>query len=142
MQFLPATWAAYGQGDINSNHDAIAAAARYLHANGAPERLDDAIFRYNHSTHYVAAIKAYAEPHDRRRRAFRGYYEWQVLYRTAGRHLGVADRLPVGAAGPGARLGQPGAGRSQGATAAASASSSGTANFSAADRVGASLFGR
>ena len=30
MQFLPSTWAAYGQGDINSNHDAIMTAARYL----------------------------------------------------------------------------------------------------------------
>jgi membrane-bound lytic murein transglycosylase B len=92
MQFLPATWAAYGQGDINSNHDAIAAAARYLHANGAPERLDDAIFHYNHSAHYVAAIRAYAERLTDDERAFRGYYQWEVLYRTTAGTL----VLPIG----------------------------------------------
>jgi membrane-bound lytic murein transglycosylase B len=92
MQFLPATWAAYGQGDINSNHDAISAAARYLHANGAPERLDDAIFRYNHSSHYVAAIRDYAERMMDNERAFWGYHQWQVLYRTTGGTLA----LPIG----------------------------------------------
>ena len=34
MQFLPATWAAYGEGDINNPRDAIMAAARYLQRNG------------------------------------------------------------------------------------------------------------
>lgn len=82
MQFLPSTWAAYGQGDINSNRDAIAAAARYLKANGAPERLDDAIFRYNHSKHYVEAIKAYARRMAADERSFRGYHQWPVLVRT------------------------------------------------------------
>lgn len=82
MQFLPSTWAAYGQGDINSNRDAIFAAARYLKANGAPERMDDAIFRYNHSRHYVEAIKAYAGRIGEDTRSFRAYHEWSVLYRT------------------------------------------------------------
>ncbi|HKA93601.1 MAG TPA: lytic transglycosylase domain-containing protein, partial [Acidimicrobiia bacterium] len=36
MQFIPATWARYGQGDINDNRDAILAAARFLQANGGP----------------------------------------------------------------------------------------------------------
>src|SRR5204863_138278 len=37
MQFLPATWARYGNGgDIQSDHDSILAAARLLVANGAP----------------------------------------------------------------------------------------------------------
>jgi len=92
MQFMPATWAAYGQGDIYSIRDSIAAAARYLKANGAPERLDDAIWRYNHSKHYVEAIKAYANRIALDERAFRGYYEWEVLYRTAGGLL----ILPIG----------------------------------------------
>ncbi len=93
MQFLPSTWAAYGQGgDINSNHDAIAGAANYLKANGAPERLDDAIFRYNHSTNYVQAVRAYADRMTSDERAFRGYHQWAVLYRTTGGTL----MLPIG----------------------------------------------
>lgn len=92
MQFLPSTWAAYGQGDINSNRDAILSAANYLKANGAPERLDDAIFRYNHSRNYVAAIRAYANRMTDAEAAFRGYHQWQVLYRTVGGTL----MLPTG----------------------------------------------
>ncbi len=100
MQFMPRTWAAYGQGDINSNRDAIAAAARYLSANGAPERLDDALFRYNHSTHYVEAIKAYAHRMAADERSFRGYHAWQVLYRTAGGVLVLPEGYPTSAAYP------------------------------------------
>ena len=92
MQFLPSTWAAYGQGDINSNHDAIMTAARYLKANGAPERLDDAIFRYNHSRHYVEAVKAYAGRIAEDTKSFAGYHEWAVLYRTTSGTL----LLPIG----------------------------------------------
>ena len=36
MQFLPATWANYGRGNIDNPRDAIFAAARFLVANGAP----------------------------------------------------------------------------------------------------------
>ncbi len=92
MQFLPSTWAAYGQGDIHSVRDSIFTAARYLQANGAPQRLDDAIFRYNHSRNYVEAIKAYANRIALDTSAFRGYYEWQVTYRTKAGLL----ILPVG----------------------------------------------
>ncbi len=92
MQFLPSTWAAYGRGDIHSVKDSILTAAYYLKANGAPERLDDAIFRYNHSSHYVEAIKAYANRIALDVNSFRGYYGWQVTYRTkAGLMI-----LPVG----------------------------------------------
>ena len=39
MQFIPSTWAAYGNGgDINDDHDAILAAGRYLAASGGPGR--------------------------------------------------------------------------------------------------------
>jgi len=82
MQFMPATWEQYGQGgDVNSNRDAIFAAARMLKRNGAPERMDDALFSYNHSRRYVAAIKLYAGQMAADERAFRGYYQWQVYYR-------------------------------------------------------------
>lgn len=82
MQFLPSTWEQYGNGgDINSNRDAIFAAARLLKRNGAPARMDDALYSYNHSNRYVAAIKLYAEQMAKDERAFRGYYQWQVYYR-------------------------------------------------------------
>jgi membrane-bound lytic murein transglycosylase B len=83
MQFLPSTWARYGAGgDINSTHDALFAAARYLHANGAPDRLDGALYAYNHSSHYVAGIKAIASVLDADEQAFSAYYGWKVIYRT------------------------------------------------------------
>ena len=40
--------------------DAIHAAARYLHANGAPRDYDRAIYTYNHSHQYVATVKQHA----------------------------------------------------------------------------------
>jgi membrane-bound lytic murein transglycosylase B len=56
MQFMPATWAAYGEDanhdgrtDPNNPWDAIFAAAHYLRANGAPADWHKAIFAYNHA---------------------------------------------------------------------------------------------
>ncbi|MEN3272669.1 MAG: hypothetical protein V7636_1430 [Actinomycetota bacterium] len=81
MQFLPSTWDAYGGGgDIESNHDAILAAARYLKANGAPERMADALHHYNPTDKYVKAVTAYAEVMRADPDAYRGYYHWQVYY--------------------------------------------------------------
>ncbi len=61
MQFMPSTWDAYGEGgDVNSPHDSIIAAARYLVLHGAWRNLDAAIFAYNHDWDYVAAVKFYA----------------------------------------------------------------------------------
>ena len=82
MQFMPATWARFGKGDINSNRDAILSAARYLVYNGAPTRMRDALWNYNHSFHYVDAVTLYAEQMRANELAFRGYYHWQVYYRT------------------------------------------------------------
>ena len=82
MQFLPSTWARFGKGDINSNRDAIFAAARYLVYNGAPTRMRDALWNYNHSFRYVDAVTAYAEQMLADEFAYRGYYHWQVYYRT------------------------------------------------------------
>ena len=62
MQFMPSTWDAYGEGgDVNSPHDSIIAAARYLVLHGAWRNLDAAIFAYNHDWDYVAAVKFYAD---------------------------------------------------------------------------------
>ncbi|HET7490091.1 MAG TPA: lytic transglycosylase domain-containing protein [Acidimicrobiales bacterium] len=93
MQFLPSTWAQYGAGgDIQSNHDAILAAGRYLARNGAPANVSNALYAYNHSQHYVAAILDYAGQMAANQRAFYGYYHWQVYYR-----MPDGDRLlPVG----------------------------------------------
>jgi membrane-bound lytic murein transglycosylase B len=81
MQFLPATWKQYGEGgDINSNHDAIFAAARYLKRNGAPNDMRNALFNYNRSQLYVDAVLAYGDQMAARPRAFYGYHQWQVYY--------------------------------------------------------------
>jgi len=61
MQFLPSTWAQYGQGgDIMNPHDSILAAARMLLRNGAPKHMGDAIFAYNHDWDYVEAVVRFA----------------------------------------------------------------------------------
>ncbi|MDP9387755.1 MAG: lytic transglycosylase domain-containing protein [Actinomycetota bacterium] len=83
MQFLPATWRQYGAGgDINSNRDSIFAAARLLVRNGAPGNMANALFNYNRSQRYVRAVTAYAELMAQDEGAYRGYYHWQVFYRT------------------------------------------------------------
>lgn len=94
MQFIPSTWDAYGEGDINSNRDSIRAAGRYLRHNGAPERMADALFAYNRSDRYVKAVTLHAEVMRADERAsassrapnqppgaYRGYHQWQVWYR-------------------------------------------------------------
>lgn len=83
MQFMPATWDAYGAGgDVWDPHDAIMGAARYLSASGAPERMRDALYAYNHSDAYVDAIQLYAREMERDERRFYSYYFWQVFICT------------------------------------------------------------
>ena len=61
MQFLPSTWANWGQGgNIWDPHDAILAAARYLVHYGAPGDMRDAIFHYNLDYDYVDAVEFFA----------------------------------------------------------------------------------
>ena len=93
MQFMPATWEAYGGGgNVESNRDAIFAAARYLKANGAPADMETALWNYNHSDRYVRAVSLYAREMQRDERAYRAYWHWDVYYRlTTGDLL-----LPVG----------------------------------------------
>lgn len=83
MQFMPATWAGYGNGgDINDPRDSIIGAARYLSASGAPSRMWDALFAYNRSNDYVKAILVYARQMMRDPKAFYAYYHWQVYVLT------------------------------------------------------------
>jgi membrane-bound lytic murein transglycosylase B len=83
MQFIPATWAAYGMGgNIRDPHDAILGAANYLHANGAPRNYRLALYHYNPSSLYVDAALAYAKRIRADARNFFSYYAWQVFVRT------------------------------------------------------------
>ena len=67
MQFMPATWEAYGVDANNDGRkdpynpvDAICAAANYLEASGARDDLPGAIFAYNHADWYVDEVLLYA----------------------------------------------------------------------------------
>jgi membrane-bound lytic murein transglycosylase B len=83
MQFLPATWAIYGHGNIHRPKDAILAAAYLLAAHGATQNIAAAVYAYNPSWRYVDAVLRYArrlrhDPH-----ALAGYYHRQVICRLA-----------------------------------------------------------
>ncbi len=82
MQFMPSTWAYYGQGDVNNPHDAILAAGRYLHAHGAPQDMTRAVYAYNPSMLYVRAVQLYAQEMFDNARTFFAYYNWQVYLPT------------------------------------------------------------
>jgi soluble lytic murein transglycosylase-like protein len=93
MQFLPSTFAKYGDGgDILSPHDSIMAAGRYLAANGFADDHDRAIFRYNNSSRYVGAVNDYAAVLASDPAAFAGYYRWDIYYHTTAGDV----RLPIG----------------------------------------------
>jgi soluble lytic murein transglycosylase-like protein len=83
MQFMPATWRAYGMGgDVHDPRDAILGAANYLAHSGAPRSYSRALYAYNPSPLYVAAVRRYARwiAHDRE--AVYLLYSWQVYVRT------------------------------------------------------------
>jgi membrane-bound lytic murein transglycosylase B len=82
MQFLPSTWKQYGKGgDINSDKDSIAAAARFLKAQGAPKNMRKALFRYNNSKLYVDAVVTYATNMAADPAMLDDYHGWNVFYR-------------------------------------------------------------
>jgi len=56
----PSTWDTYGRGSPYDPANAIPAAGRLLRANGARRDLDRALYSYNHSSAYVAGVKAQA----------------------------------------------------------------------------------
>ena len=95
MQFLPSTWRAYGLGgDIHEPRDAIMGAANYLRANGAPRTLWRALYRYNPSRLYVAAVIRLARVIRRDPRYFRAFHSWYVYVRTpAGPRRVTSSRL-------------------------------------------------
>jgi membrane-bound lytic murein transglycosylase B len=101
MQFMPETWARYGEGEIDDTHDAIRAAARYLAAMGAARDLDKSLWHYNQSEHYVRAVRAFADHLAADREAYRLYWGWQVYYRTTsgdvwlGPGYAATERVPV-----------------------------------------------
>ena len=103
MQFMPATWAAYGQGDVNAPRDAIMAAGRYLAASGFATNRDRAIYRYNNANTYVRAVSDYAAVMAADPATFGHYYLWDVYYRTTAGDvllpLGYSEpsRIPVAA---------------------------------------------
>jgi membrane-bound lytic murein transglycosylase B len=82
MQFIPATWAQYGAGDINDPRDAIMAAGRYLADRGFTERdgIAGALYSYNNHPAYVRGVTKLARVMQADSRAFLGYYHWQVYY--------------------------------------------------------------
>lgn len=93
MQFIPATWEAYGAGgDINDPRDAILAAARLLKDHGAPRDMAGALWHYNPADEYVRAVSAHARTMQRSPSTYRGYWHWRVLYR----HERGTYVLPVG----------------------------------------------
>jgi hypothetical protein len=93
MQFLPTTWDLYGAGgDIRDPRDAILAAGRLLRANGAPGDMAEALWHYNPSDAYVAAVSAYARTMRQHPETYRDYWHWRVLYR----HVRGTHVLPVG----------------------------------------------
>jgi hypothetical protein len=83
MQFMPATWAIYGHGNIHRPRDAILAAARLLADRGAARSIGSALYAYNPSWRYVDAVLRYARRLRADPRALMGYYRRQVLYRLA-----------------------------------------------------------
>jgi soluble lytic murein transglycosylase-like protein len=103
MQFMPLTFAAYGAGgDINSPHDSIMAAGRYLATNGFANDRDHAIYRYNNANEYVQAVNDYAAVLAADPAAFGGYHRWDVYYYTTAGDVvlpigyAATSRIPVG----------------------------------------------
>lgn len=83
MQFLPSTWEEVSDGDIDDPYDAIPAAARYLVRRGGPDDMHDALWGYNNSNSYVAAITHYANLFRDDHRSFLATHAWEIHYSAA-----------------------------------------------------------
>ena len=78
MQFMPATWRAYGLGgNVRDPHDAILGAANLLHRAGAPGSYSRALYAYNPSRLYVGAVRRYSRLIERDRKALYLLYSWR-----------------------------------------------------------------
>ena len=102
MQFMPATWAAYGEGDINAPRDAILAAGRYLAAATTSRRTPTT--RCPGTTAIPTTWRASTTMRGRHRPrpgAFMDLYRWQVYYATVAGDIWLpvgyrlAERMPV-----------------------------------------------
>jgi len=81
MQFLPSTWANYGNGgNVMDPHAAILAAARYLVHYGAPYDMRTAIWHYNLSYDYVDSVESFARAY----RADPGWLDRMYYWDTFG----------------------------------------------------------
>ena len=81
MQFIPATWRAYGMGgDVRDPRDAIMGAANYLRASGAPRNYRRALYAYNPTPLYVDAVRRYARRIATDPRAFYAFHAWSVFW--------------------------------------------------------------
>jgi transglycosylase-like protein with SLT domain len=100
MQFLPSTFAGYGQGgDIHAPRDSIMAAGRFLAASGFANNPDRAIYAYNHSNNYVRAVDQYASLIASDPAAFATFYRWDVYFATTAGDvllpIGYAEAAPI-----------------------------------------------
>ncbi len=101
MQFLPTTWEEVSDGDINDPADAIPAAARYLVRRGGPDDMEKALWGYNNSDSYVAAVSAYAELFRTDIASYYSLHAWEIHYSAAAGDLWLpvgyfqAEALPV-----------------------------------------------
>ena len=82
MQFMPATWRAYGSAATSTSRATRSSAANYLRASGAERDLRRALYAYNHSNRYVDAVAAFAAQMRRDARIFFAYHAWQVFIKT------------------------------------------------------------
>jgi hypothetical protein len=83
MQFLPTTWEEVSDGDIDDPRDAIPAAARYLVRRGGPDDMHTALFGYNNSDAYVAAVTQYANLFRDDPPSFLAAHSWEIHYSAA-----------------------------------------------------------
>lgn len=102
MQFLPATWAAYGRGgDVHDPMDAIRGAAHYLAAMGGRRDLRRALWHYNHHASYVDAVLGFAGLLAAEPWRLAGWTGWEVVYPTVRGDIvlpigySAAERVPV-----------------------------------------------
>jgi len=99
MQFMPKTWASYGEGDVTDNRDAIVAAGRYLAAMGAAKDVNKALWAYNHSQRYVDSVRTWSEQMKAEPLLYRAYHGWEVYYVTTRGALwlapGYSQETPV-----------------------------------------------
>ena len=100
MQFMPATWKAYGEGDIDDHGDAIMAAGNYLAKMGFAKNKRKAVWHYNHHDGYVNSVLTFASVMEDDPLAYRGYHGWRVYYRTVAGDLWLKEGYEAEERGP------------------------------------------